>query len=81
MVIPVIHNEKKLKAKNKEKEIKKLKDELVVVTNQLNHKTRELEGKEEKESNNYKSTVDKSKRMIGENSVLLANLKKKYIEN
>ena len=39
MTILVIPNETELRAENQEKEIKELKDELVVVTNQLNHKS------------------------------------------
>ena len=46
------------------------------VTNQLNHKTRELEGKEQEESKKYKKNLDKLKRLMEENSVLLANLEK-----
>ena len=46
MEIPIIPNETKLREEEQGKEIKKLKVELVEVTNQLNHKRQELEGKE-----------------------------------
>jgi len=46
VAIHVIPNETKMKTKEQEKEINKLKVELVEVKKELNNKTNELEGKE-----------------------------------
>ena len=71
--IPILPNETKLRAKEKEKEIHNLKRELTEVKNQLKHTRDKLEVKEEHESTKYKKNVEMLNKLMVEKNVLLEN--------